>query len=165
MLTYTYSTWVHADPGVIWSVILDRRRFMIRVEHRKRKSRPAESTSVRCPAFTGVNSCVMASPSVERRNKNIVVTGAGYGGITTALRAARLFRRRPGVQVHLVDRNPYHLLKTRLHEAGCASGGGSHSHRTAYRQAERDDPLLRASIQAFRREHAGLATRPSFHKV
>jgi hypothetical protein len=23
MLTYTYRTWVHADPGVIWSIILD----------------------------------------------------------------------------------------------------------------------------------------------
>lgn len=48
---------------------------------------------------------------------NIVVIGAGYGGITAALRAARLFRDRPEVQVHLVDRNPYHLLKTQLHEA------------------------------------------------
>jgi NADH:ubiquinone reductase (H+-translocating) len=59
----------------------------------------------------------MASPNVENRNKKIVVTGAGYGGITSALRAARLFRRHPDVQVHLIDRNPYHLLKTHLHEA------------------------------------------------
>lgn len=49
--------------------------------------------------------------------KNIVVMGAGYGGITAALRLARLFRQRPEYQIHLIDRNPYHTLKTQLHEA------------------------------------------------
>lgn len=49
--------------------------------------------------------------------KNIVVIGAGYGGITAALGVARLFHSRADVKVHLVDRNPYHLLKTQLHEA------------------------------------------------
>lgn len=49
--------------------------------------------------------------------KNIVVIGAGYGGITAVLRAARLFRDLSDFQVHLVDKNPYHLLKTQLHEA------------------------------------------------
>lgn len=49
--------------------------------------------------------------------KNIVVMGAGYGGITAALRLARLFRQHPEYQIHLVDRNPYHTLKTQLHEA------------------------------------------------
>ena len=48
---------------------------------------------------------------------DIIVIGAGYGGITAALRLARLCRRRPDCQVHLVDRNPYHTLKTQLHEA------------------------------------------------
>ena len=54
---------------------------------------------------------------MESQQKNIVVIGAGYGGITAALRLARLFRNRSDFQVHLVDRNPYHLLKTQLHEA------------------------------------------------
>lgn len=54
---------------------------------------------------------------MESSNKNIVIIGAGYGGITAALMLARLFRERPNFQVHLVDRNPYHLLKTQLHEA------------------------------------------------
>lgn len=57
-----------------------------------------------------------ASPSVCR----IVVLGAGYGGITCVLRLARWVRRRRGegaVELILVDRNPYHLLETRLHEA------------------------------------------------
>ncbi|TLD42673.1 MAG: NADH dehydrogenase [Candidatus Jettenia ecosi] len=49
--------------------------------------------------------------------KNIVVMGAGYGGITAVLRLARLFRQRPEYQIHLIDRNPYHTLKTQLHEA------------------------------------------------
>lgn len=49
--------------------------------------------------------------------KNIVVMGAGYGGITAALRLARLFRKHPEYQIHLIDRNPYHTLKTQLHEA------------------------------------------------
>ncbi|MFO0795802.1 MAG: NAD(P)/FAD-dependent oxidoreductase, partial [Candidatus Brocadiaceae bacterium] len=49
--------------------------------------------------------------------KNLVVMGAGYGGITAALRLARLFRQRLEYQIHLIDRNPYHTLKTQLHEA------------------------------------------------
>lgn len=54
---------------------------------------------------------------MDRPKKNIVVIGAGYGGITAVLRVARLFRDQPDFQVHLVDRNPFHLLKTQLHEA------------------------------------------------
>lgn len=50
----------------------------------------------------------------------ILVAGAGYGGLTCALRLARRLRRQVEageVEVVLVDRNPYHLLETRLHEA------------------------------------------------
>ncbi len=54
---------------------------------------------------------------VERDRKNIVVIGAGYGGITVALRVSNLFRSLPGYRVVLVDRHPYHTLKTQLHEA------------------------------------------------
>ncbi len=49
--------------------------------------------------------------------KNIVVIGAGYGGITATLRLANLFRSDPTYRVVLVDRHPYHTLKTQLHEA------------------------------------------------
>ncbi len=49
--------------------------------------------------------------------KQIVVVGAGYGGITAALRLAKRRYHRADVQIHLVDRNNYHLLKTQLHEA------------------------------------------------
>ena len=49
--------------------------------------------------------------------KNIVIIGAGYGGITAALRLSQLFHRRPEYRIHLVDKNPYHTLKTQLPEA------------------------------------------------
>ena len=49
--------------------------------------------------------------------QNIIVLGAGYGGITAALRLARLFRSDPGCRIYLIDRNHYHTLKTQLHEA------------------------------------------------
>lgn len=49
--------------------------------------------------------------------KNIVVLGAGYGGINCIVRLAKLFKNNPNFQIHLVDHNPYHLLETRLHEA------------------------------------------------
>jgi len=52
-----------------------------------------------------------------KTKKNIVVIGSGYGGITAALRLARLFRKHHEYQIHLIDRNPYHTLKTQLHEA------------------------------------------------
>ncbi|GMV04659.1 MAG: NADH dehydrogenase [Gemmatimonadota bacterium] len=50
----------------------------------------------------------------------ILVLGAGYGGLTCALRLGRRLRGRidaAEIEVVLVDRNPYHLLETRLHEA------------------------------------------------
>jgi NADH dehydrogenase len=59
--------------------------------------------------FQGVGSGFM--------QKNIVVIGAGYGGVTAALRLGRLFRNSSDYAVHLVDKNPYHTLKTQLHEA------------------------------------------------
>ena len=54
---------------------------------------------------------------IETPEQNIVVIGAGYGGITAALRLSQLFRRHPEHQIRLVDKNPYHTLKTQLHEA------------------------------------------------
>jgi NADH dehydrogenase len=54
---------------------------------------------------------------MQSENRNIVVVGAGYGGITAALRLAKLFRFSSNFQIHLVDKNPFHTLKTRLHEA------------------------------------------------
>lgn len=49
--------------------------------------------------------------------KNIVVIGAGYGGLTAALRLERLLKKYPFFKVHLIDKNPFHTIKTQLHEA------------------------------------------------
>ena len=49
--------------------------------------------------------------------KNIIVLGAGYGGLTAALRLEKLLRNLPQYQIHLIDRHPYHTIKTQLHEA------------------------------------------------
>lgn len=47
---------------------------------------------------------------------DIVILGAGYGGMSCVTRLSRKFRRQPRVRIHLVDRHTYHLLETRLHE-------------------------------------------------
>ena len=54
---------------------------------------------------------------MDKNRKNLVVIGAGYGGITATLRLARLFRKSPTFRVVLIDKHPYHTLKTQLHEA------------------------------------------------
>jgi NADH dehydrogenase len=54
---------------------------------------------------------------VDGDRKNIVVIGAGYGGITATLRLSNLFRSMPDFRLVLIDRYPFHTLKTQLHEA------------------------------------------------
>ena len=51
--------------------------------------------------------------SLQRRER-IVVVGAGYGGVGTALRLARIASRQ--TTIHLVDGRAEHQLITRLHE-------------------------------------------------
>ena len=48
---------------------------------------------------------------------NIVVLGAGYGGVTAALKLSSLCKNKYNIKIHLIDKNPYHTLKTQLHEA------------------------------------------------
>lgn len=52
----------------------------------------------------------------NQKHTDIVILGAGYGGLSCATRLSRKFRGDPGVRIHLVDRHTYHLLETRLHE-------------------------------------------------
>lgn len=54
---------------------------------------------------------------MQSDRKNIVIIGAGYGGLTTALRASNLFRSMTEYRIVLVDKFPFHTLKTQLHEA------------------------------------------------
>jgi NADH:ubiquinone reductase (H+-translocating) len=49
--------------------------------------------------------------------KNILIIGAGYGGLTAALRLERLTRSFPFFKIHLIDKYPFHTIKTQLHEA------------------------------------------------
>ena len=49
--------------------------------------------------------------------KNIVIIGAGYGGLTAALRIERLLKKNIFFKVHLIDKNTFHTIKTQLHEA------------------------------------------------
>ncbi len=50
-------------------------------------------------------------------HKNIVVLGAGYGGINTVLRLSSLFQKRYHIKIHLVDNNSNHTFQTKLHKA------------------------------------------------
>lgn len=54
---------------------------------------------------------------IENKDKNIVILGAGYGGLTAALRLEKYFSSSDLYQINLIDRNPYHTIKTQLHEA------------------------------------------------
>ena len=52
----------------------------------------------------------------KQSHTDIVILGAGYGGLSCATRLSRKFRGDASVRIHLVDRHTYHLLETRLHE-------------------------------------------------
>lgn len=48
--------------------------------------------------------------------KRIVILGAGYGGVSAALRLQKRLRRAKDVEIVLIDRNHVHTLLTELHE-------------------------------------------------
>lgn len=49
--------------------------------------------------------------------KNIVIIGAGYGGVLTAKKLAKRAKKlNEEVVITLIDRNPYHTMLTELHE-------------------------------------------------
>lgn len=48
--------------------------------------------------------------------KKIVILGGGYGGVLTAKKLAKKFKKNKDVEITLIDRNPYHTLLTELHE-------------------------------------------------
>jgi len=49
-------------------------------------------------------------------SKKIVLLGGGYGGILTAKKLARKFKKNEDVEITLIDKNPYHTMLTELHE-------------------------------------------------
>ena len=48
--------------------------------------------------------------------KHIIVLGAGYGGILTAKKLEKKFRRDDNVKITVIDKNTYHSMLTELHE-------------------------------------------------
>jgi NADH dehydrogenase len=50
------------------------------------------------------------------KKMQVVILGAGYGGLYTALKLERLLKRRKDWEILLIDQNDYHQLKTELHE-------------------------------------------------
>ena len=71
----------------------------------------------------------------------IVVVGGGAGGLELATRLGRRYRRRPDIDVLLVDRHRTHVWKPLLHEVAAGSldanldevGYGAHGHRWGFR--------------------------------
>lgn len=50
------------------------------------------------------------------KSKHIVVLGGGYGGVLTAKKLAKKFKKDESVKITLIDKKPYHTLLTELHE-------------------------------------------------
>ncbi|MBN2618539.1 MAG: FAD-dependent oxidoreductase [Spirochaetales bacterium] len=48
--------------------------------------------------------------------KHIVILGGGYGGILTAKKLAKKFKKNENVKITLIDKNNYHTMLTELHE-------------------------------------------------
>lgn len=49
-------------------------------------------------------------------SKKIVIIGAGYGGVLTAKKLERKLKKYEGMDITLIDKNPYHTMLTELHE-------------------------------------------------
>ncbi|MCB2292247.1 FAD-dependent oxidoreductase [Clostridium algoriphilum] len=48
--------------------------------------------------------------------KKIAILGGGYGGVLTAKKLAKKFKKDENVEIILIDKKPYHTLLTELHE-------------------------------------------------
>lgn len=48
--------------------------------------------------------------------KKIVLLGAGYGGILTAKRLAKKFKKSDHIEIAIIDKNSFHTMLTELHE-------------------------------------------------
>ncbi|MCQ4636344.1 NAD(P)/FAD-dependent oxidoreductase [Anaerovorax odorimutans] len=48
--------------------------------------------------------------------KKIVIIGAGYGGVLTAKKLAKLYKKDDDTEIRIIDKNPYHTMLTELHE-------------------------------------------------
>src|SRR3990170_1429017 len=55
-------------------------------------------------------------PLMTLDKKQIVILGAGYGGLRTALKLEQLLKHNTNLRILLIDRYDTHQLKTELHE-------------------------------------------------
>lgn len=60
------------------------------------------------------------------KNIKILVLGAGFAGIYTAINLSKKFRKRKDIEITLVDGNRYHLFKPMLHEVATGSVDPTH---------------------------------------
>jgi len=68
---------------------------------------------------------------MKKRQKltNILVLGAGFGGICTAKYLLKLTKKIPNVKITILDRNSYHFFTPYLHEVATASIHSDHIKR------------------------------------
>lgn len=50
----------------------------------------------------------------------IIIVGAGYAGILTAKKLAKKFKKDDSVSITIIDKNPYHVMLTELHEVAAS---------------------------------------------
>ena len=58
--------------------------------------------------------------------KNILILGAGFAGIYTAVHLSKKLSSDSGISIRLIDAREYHLFKPMLHEVACGSVDASH---------------------------------------
>ena len=49
-------------------------------------------------------------------SQNIVILGAGYGGVAAGKKLHKIFKKNDDITITLIDKNPYHTLLTEIHE-------------------------------------------------
>lgn len=57
---------------------------------------------------------------MKRLERNIIVLGAGFGGILTAKKLAKRLKKQEDVKITLIDKNPYHTVLTQIQEVAAA---------------------------------------------
>jgi NADH dehydrogenase len=66
----------------------------------------------------------------DHRNKlNVLILGAGFGGICTAKYLLKFTKKIPNVKITIIDRNTYHFFTPFLHEVATASIHSDHIKR------------------------------------
>ena len=65
----------------------------------------------------------------HQKQLNILILGAGFGGICTAKYLQKLTSKIPDTRITLLDRNTYHFFTPFLHEVATASIHSDHIKR------------------------------------